>query len=278
MSDVTPPPRTARRPPPRRISPTRRLRGRCPVSPSTGRRSRRPTRSRSSRSSSASSSGLGGIIAGHIALGQIKRTGEGGRGMALAGSIIGYVYTGFWRALHHVLHRGLRRLGESAARTTTERGRARRGPLTLPRGAGTMGAASPPTTKEHPDMSDVTPPPPTPEQPATPPAAPAAPAYAPAPVAGPKQGLSLTSFILGIAALVFSLASRARIPAAASPPSSSASSPRARSRRRRSGCGSSASSPASSAIVHRRDLVLIVIGSSLIGDASPALGRIHRHY
>ena len=62
-------------------------------------------------------------------------------------------------------------------------------------------------------MSDVTPPPPTPEQPATPPAAPvtppaapAAPAYAPAPAAGPKQGLSLTSFILGLAALVFSWA------------------------------------------------------------------------
>ncbi|NEM91260.1 DUF4190 domain-containing protein [Galbitalea soli] len=31
-----------------------------------------------------------------------------------------------------------------------------------------------------------------------------APAYTPAPVAGPKQGLSLTSFILGIAGLVFS--------------------------------------------------------------------------
>ncbi|GAA2078990.1 hypothetical protein GCM10009840_12650 [Pseudolysinimonas kribbensis] len=50
-------------------------------------------------------------------------------------------------------------------------------------------------------MSDATPPPPTPEQPATP-AAPAAPAYAPGtPV---KQGLSLTGFILGIAAVVFS--------------------------------------------------------------------------
>ena len=40
----------------------------------------------------------------------------------------------------------------------------------------------------------------------TPPAAPAAPAYAPAPVAGPKQALSLTSFILGLASLVFSWA------------------------------------------------------------------------
>ena len=54
-------------------------------------------------------------------------------------------------------------------------------------------------------MSDVTPPPPPAEQPATPPAASATPAYAPA-AAGPKQGLSLTSFILGLAALVFSWA------------------------------------------------------------------------
>ena len=37
---------------------------------------------------------LGGIIAGHIALGQIKRTGEGGHGLALAGTILGYVLTG----------------------------------------------------------------------------------------------------------------------------------------------------------------------------------------
>jgi hypothetical protein len=34
-----------------------------------------------------------GIICGHIALSQIKRTGEGGRGLALAGTIIGYVFT-----------------------------------------------------------------------------------------------------------------------------------------------------------------------------------------
>jgi hypothetical protein len=39
---------------------------------------------------------LGGIICGHIALSQIKRTGEGGHGLALAGTIIGYVITGFW--------------------------------------------------------------------------------------------------------------------------------------------------------------------------------------
>lgn len=42
---------------------------------------------------------LAGIICGHIALSQIKRTGEGGRGMAIAGLIIGYiglVATIFW--------------------------------------------------------------------------------------------------------------------------------------------------------------------------------------
>jgi hypothetical protein len=36
---------------------------------------------------------LGGIICGHIALSQIKRTGEGGHGLALAGTILGYVFT-----------------------------------------------------------------------------------------------------------------------------------------------------------------------------------------
>ena len=35
--------------------------------------------------------GIVGIITGHISLGQIKRTGEQGRGLALAGLIIGYV-------------------------------------------------------------------------------------------------------------------------------------------------------------------------------------------
>ena len=34
--------------------------------------------------------GIGGIITGHIALNQIKTSGEGGRGLALAGTIIGY--------------------------------------------------------------------------------------------------------------------------------------------------------------------------------------------
>jgi Domain of unknown function (DUF4190) len=36
---------------------------------------------------------LGGIICGAIALGQIKRTGEAGRGLALAGLIIGIAFT-----------------------------------------------------------------------------------------------------------------------------------------------------------------------------------------
>ncbi len=35
---------------------------------------------------------LAGVICGHIALSQIKRTGEQGRGLALAGLIIGYAY------------------------------------------------------------------------------------------------------------------------------------------------------------------------------------------
>ncbi|WP_426624996.1 DUF4190 domain-containing protein [Leifsonia sp. McL0607] len=34
---------------------------------------------------------IAAVITGHIALAQIKRTGENGRGMALAGLIIGYV-------------------------------------------------------------------------------------------------------------------------------------------------------------------------------------------
>lgn len=38
---------------------------------------------------------IGGIICGHIALGQIKRTGEGGRALALTGLIVGYVFTAF---------------------------------------------------------------------------------------------------------------------------------------------------------------------------------------
>lgn len=36
-----------------------------------------------------------GVITGHIALRQLRRTGEGGRGMALAGVIVGYVLSGF---------------------------------------------------------------------------------------------------------------------------------------------------------------------------------------
>ncbi|CAN5374077.1 hypothetical protein BH11ACT3_BH11ACT3_15150 [soil metagenome] len=38
--------------------------------------------------------GLGGIITGHIALKQIKETGAGGHGLALAGTVIGYVAVG----------------------------------------------------------------------------------------------------------------------------------------------------------------------------------------
>ncbi len=37
---------------------------------------------------------LAGIICGHIAMNQIKRTGEGGKQLALWGTILGYVFTG----------------------------------------------------------------------------------------------------------------------------------------------------------------------------------------
>ena len=39
---------------------------------------------------------LAGIICGHIAMGQIKRTGEGGQALALWGTILGYVFTAIW--------------------------------------------------------------------------------------------------------------------------------------------------------------------------------------
>lgn len=39
--------------------------------------------------------GIPGIIFGHMALRSIAKTGESGRGMALAGTIIGYVSLGF---------------------------------------------------------------------------------------------------------------------------------------------------------------------------------------
>ena len=36
------------------------------------------------------------IITGHVALTQIKKSGESGRGLALAGTIVGYVTIAFW--------------------------------------------------------------------------------------------------------------------------------------------------------------------------------------
>lgn len=38
---------------------------------------------------------IAGIVFGHIALGQIKRNGDSGRGLALTGLILGYVYVAF---------------------------------------------------------------------------------------------------------------------------------------------------------------------------------------
>ena len=39
---------------------------------------------------------LAGIICGHIALAQIKRTGEAGQPLALWGTILGYVFSVIW--------------------------------------------------------------------------------------------------------------------------------------------------------------------------------------
>ena len=39
---------------------------------------------------------VAGIVCSHIALSQIKKTGEGGHGLALAGLILSYVFTAFW--------------------------------------------------------------------------------------------------------------------------------------------------------------------------------------
>lgn len=39
---------------------------------------------------------IGAVITGHISLSQIRRTAEQGRGMALAGLIIGYIGCAFW--------------------------------------------------------------------------------------------------------------------------------------------------------------------------------------
>jgi len=36
------------------------------------------------------------VIFGHVALGQVKRTGEQGHGMALTGVILGWILTGLW--------------------------------------------------------------------------------------------------------------------------------------------------------------------------------------
>ena len=37
-----------------------------------------------------------GVILGHISLGQIKRDGTGGRGLAIAGLVIGYILIALW--------------------------------------------------------------------------------------------------------------------------------------------------------------------------------------
>lgn len=37
---------------------------------------------------------IAGIVTGHISLGQIKRTGEAGHGLAFGGTVVGYIVTG----------------------------------------------------------------------------------------------------------------------------------------------------------------------------------------
>ena len=39
---------------------------------------------------------IAGIVVGHISLSQIKKTGENGRGLALTGTILGYVFSVLW--------------------------------------------------------------------------------------------------------------------------------------------------------------------------------------
>ena len=44
-------------------------------------------------------SGIGALIAvitGHVSLAQIKRSGESGRGLAIAGVVVGYIHIAFW--------------------------------------------------------------------------------------------------------------------------------------------------------------------------------------
>jgi hypothetical protein len=37
-----------------------------------------------------------GIVCGHLALGQIKKSGEAGHGLAVAGTVLGYIFTALW--------------------------------------------------------------------------------------------------------------------------------------------------------------------------------------
>lgn len=39
---------------------------------------------------------IAAIICGHIALGQIRRTGQSGHGLALTGLVLGYIFTAVW--------------------------------------------------------------------------------------------------------------------------------------------------------------------------------------
>ena len=59
------------------------------------------------------------VIFGHISLGQIKRTGEGGHGMAVAGLIIGYLITLGWLVILLFYILGIAMFAASSGSTST---------------------------------------------------------------------------------------------------------------------------------------------------------------
>lgn len=59
------------------------------------------------------------IIFGHIAQSQIKRTGEGGHGMAIAGLILGYLVTAGWIVFWFLYFLGLAMFAAEAGSTGT---------------------------------------------------------------------------------------------------------------------------------------------------------------
>jgi peptidyl-prolyl cis-trans isomerase B (cyclophilin B) len=67
-----------------------------------------------------------GIVFGHISLSQIRRSGEDGKGMAIAGLVIGYIFTGlillvmvFWVIMFVVLANEIDKLPSTPSRYGT---------------------------------------------------------------------------------------------------------------------------------------------------------------